>query len=203
MSRKYKNLGGSVIGQLTVLKRTKMEGDKRMWLCKCTCGTKKYIRAERLTASTKSCGCLKASKAGNQTHPLYKIWENMRQKCYNYSNMHFPEVGGAGIKICERWELFKNFAEDIGPRPEGHIFRRIDDTKWFGPDNFIWVPRKRLNPKDRTNPPLTYLGKTQTIEEWAEETGLSRRNIYQRIYVYGHSVEKALTAPTKLYRRVK
>ena len=146
--RKYRDLSGQTRGLLTILPNTYVKKGVRYWECTCTCGTKRFIRVTHLNASIKSCGCIKASRAGNQSHPLYRVWENTRQKCYNYTNDHFHKVGGAGIKLCERWQSFKNFAGDVGPRPEGKIFKRIDDSKWFGPDNFVWVSRGQLKITD-------------------------------------------------------
>ena len=42
---------------------------------------------------------------------------------------------------------------------------------------------------------LTYNGKTQSITKWAEEVGLNRPALYDRINRHGWSVEEALTIP--------
>lgn len=42
---------------------------------------------------------------------------------------------------------------------------------------------------------LTFNGKTQSITKWAEEVGLQRPALYDRINRHGWSVEEALTIP--------
>ena len=42
---------------------------------------------------------------------------------------------------------------------------------------------------------LTYNGKTQSIKAWADEVGLARPALYDRINRHGWSVEEALTIP--------
>lgn len=44
-------------------------------------------------------------------------------------------------------------------------------------------------------------GKTKSIKEWEEETGISSTLITARIYKLGWSVERALTTPVKKQRR--
>lgn len=42
---------------------------------------------------------------------------------------------------------------------------------------------------------LTFNGKTQSITKWAEEVGLQRPALYDRINRHGWSIEEALTIP--------
>lgn len=40
----------------------------------------------------------------NEEHPLYSIWEAMKQRCYNPNNDQFEHYGGRGVKItCHEW----------------------------------------------------------------------------------------------------
>lgn len=66
MSRKAANLAGRTFTRLTVLERSgayvnaKSQYKEAMWLCKCTCGNTRRIRASGLLSGHyKSCGCLK------------------------------------------------------------------------------------------------------------------------------------------------
>lgn len=95
---------------------------------------------------TKSCGCKKAN--GNCTkhtlssHPLYPIWNIMKQKCNNPKSNHYKNYGGSGIKVCERWLDVGNFIEDMHPSyQEGKILTRINRSKDFEVANCEWVDK--------------------------------------------------------------
>lgn len=49
---------------------------------------------------------------------------------------------------------------------------------------------------------LTFNGKTQSIKAWADEVGLARPALYDRINRHGWSVEEALTIPKGARRKV-
>ena len=72
----------------------------------------------------------------------YTIWKNMRNRCR--SN---PAYRRKGISCCDQWTHFKNFWEDICPRPCLMYMRfdlhRIDDECGYEPDNCIWAERKK------------------------------------------------------------
>ena len=50
----------------------------------------------------------------------------MKQRCLNANNKHYPNYGGRGIQVCERWTKFKNFLADMGERPDGMTVDRRD-----------------------------------------------------------------------------
>ncbi len=56
-----KDLTGKIFNRLTVLSYAFSVNKKACWLCKCICGTEKYITSACLiTGRTKSCGCYKS-----------------------------------------------------------------------------------------------------------------------------------------------
>ncbi len=112
----------------------------RHWDCLCTCGNVKTVRDDHLIGGkVKSCGCL-ASEAtvlrniANAKHrlcntPTYKSWQAMRTRCLNKNSDQYPDYGARGITICERWNSFENFLEDMGHRPDGTTIDRIENDK--------------------------------------------------------------------------
>ena len=83
-------------------------------------------------------------------HPLWATWIGMRQRCTNPLATGFARWGGRGIKVCERWENFAAFVEDMGPRPEGCTLDRINNDGNYEPSNCAWRTRKE-QAANRTN----------------------------------------------------
>lgn len=71
------------------------------------------------------------------------IWIRMRNRCNNPKNADYPNYGGRGIKVCERWEVFENFLADMGDRPGGPeiTLDRIDNSKDYEPSNCRWATK--------------------------------------------------------------
>ena len=56
-----KDLTGQRFGQLTVLSRSSVIGERIKWLCKCSCGNTVEVQSNNLiNGHTQSCGCLKS-----------------------------------------------------------------------------------------------------------------------------------------------
>jgi hypothetical protein len=128
-------------------------GRKRLaFLCECECGEKRVVLKENLTSGRqKSCGCLsreKARKTGerSKTHGMhgsrvYGIWAQMKRRCQTPSNGAYERYGAKGVSVCERWQIFKNFYEDMG-EDGGLTLDRIDPEKGYCPENCRWASWK-------------------------------------------------------------
>lgn len=81
--------------------------------------------------------------------PEYVNWQGMKARCNDFSN---PNYGGRGITVCERWKSsFKNFLEDMGPKPSPeHSLERLDYNGNYGPDNCIWATPEEQARNKRT-----------------------------------------------------
>jgi len=129
----------------------------------------------------------------------YSIWMAMRQRCSNPNNVNYKNYGGRGIKVCERWDDFYNFIEDLGLRPQGLSIERVDNDKGYQPDNCIWADNLAQARNKQDTLRVSYHGVSKLFLEWCEELdleetlGLSNHSIYCRIFQYNWSVEKAFT----------
>jgi hypothetical protein len=129
---------------------------------------------------------------GQYLNPVYAVWKMMRQRCNNPRHKQYPEYGGRGIRVCARWEVFENFATDMGPRPPGdYSVERVDNDGDYEPQNCVWGTRVQQNNNSRHNRLVAFGGKTQTAAQWAKELGISGDTLRARLSRM--SVERALT----------
>ncbi len=69
-------------------------------------------------------------------HPLHARWRSMHHRCANPNDKLY---GGRGITVCQEWDDFDTFVEDMGACPEGHSLDRIDNSKGYSKDNCRWA----------------------------------------------------------------
>jgi hypothetical protein len=116
----------------------------------------------------------------------------MHKRCENPNQKTFGYYGGRGIKVCKRWNDFQNFYEDMGNCPDSYTLDRIDCNGNYEPNNCRWASKKEQARNRRGNHLITFNGKTQCVSAWAEEVGITRGALKQRLK-RNWTLEKALT----------
>lgn len=142
-------------------------------LYRCTCG-KELVRkiSEVKRGVVYSCGCKDAKfKHGMAGTNMHYIWLAMKARCYNPKDKRYDRYGGRGITVCEEWKNdFKQFNEDVGPKPTPkHSIDRIDNDKGYSKENCKWSTNMEQCRNKVNNVMITYKGKTQCIRDWAKE----------------------------------
>lgn len=192
---------------------------KSIAVCKCDCGAFTEVEVNNLkTGNSRWCkDCSSKYKSNNRkTHGhsisrkdvepegyrTYYTWQAIKSRCLNKDDKRFKDYGGRGITICKRWaNNYQNFLSDMGlPPTSNHQIDRIDNNGNYEPSNCRWVTQTQNARNKRNNRLITAFGKTQTLVEWEEETGIAAPTIRRRIDKYGKTAEEAVSVPPKMGR---
>ena len=119
---------------------------------------------------------------------LYKVWQGIKNRCYNHKCSAYKNYGGRGICMCEEWKnnpfLFYFWAVNNGYK-EGLTIDRIDNNGDYCPENCRWVTYKEQANNTRKNHIICYNGIEKTMSEWSEYLGITYSQIKYRIKKYG------------------
>ncbi|HDR4589362.1 hypothetical protein JC777_00225 (plasmid) [Bacillus cytotoxicus] len=128
---------------------------------------------------------------------LYRIWCNMKSRCYNENIPNFKNYGGRGIAVCNEWRndftSFLNWSLENGYKND-LLIDRIDNNGNYEPTNCRWTTRKQQNLNRRNNRLVTIDGVTRSFSEWADDFGISRSTALCRVQA-GKTEQEALITP--------
>lgn len=214
--RSVSNLIGRKFDRITPLGFLGIGNQGAKWLCRCDCGSIWVVTSVKLTqGTTHSCGCYQIELliARSITHGMsgptgpriYSLWADTHTRCYNQNSQSYPDWGGRGIRVCQRWHSFACYYEDMQDPPSAeHSPDRINNNGNYScgkcseclengwPMNVHWATRIQQARNKRNNRLLTANGETLCIAEWAErDTTPNARTIWKRLN-RGWSVNEAL-----------
>jgi hypothetical protein len=164
---------------------------KKFYLCQCDCGNQKVIVGYSVVEGiTKSCGCLqkeiniqRSTSHGCSYTITYSKWAGIRNRCLNPNDKQYPNYGGRGIKICNRWLNFENFLEDMGECPEHLEIDRIDNNGDYEPENCRWTTHLNNVNNKRVTIFIIYNGEEISISNAARKYNIRRGALYARIMI--------------------
>lgn len=137
---------------------------------------------------------------GTVQNRLYRIWANMKSRCYNPKATRFNCYGGKGVSVCDEWrnsfQIFHDWAVANGYSDNLSI-DRIDGNGNYEPGNCRWVQPEIQSNNLSVNRRITCNGTTRTLAEWSVITGINRRTIAARLDLRGWTIEQALMIPVR------
>jgi hypothetical protein len=204
----FQNLTGKKYSRLTVLGFGGKKLGRSTWVCRCDCGKQTTVYAQHLKESiTTSCGCwmrelciARSTTHGLARTPEHIAWMRMKIRCYNKNTKDYPDYGGRGITVCDRWlNSFEAFLADMGLKPSSkHSLDRYPDNNGnYEPGNCRWATAKEQTRNARSNRLVTFNGRQMCIGELAELVGMDYFLLRGRILHRRWSVEKAVSTPVK------
>lgn len=100
---------------------------------------------------------MKQPRHGKYYTKAYRSWCAMKQRCLNKNNDAYNRYGWAWRWICQEWiDSFQQFYADMWECPEWMSLDRIDNDKWYSPDNCRWATRKEQQNNTRKNVYVDY-----------------------------------------------
>lgn len=137
-------------------------------------------------------------KHGLRYTRLYRIWLQMKNRCFNSKTSRYSDYGGRGITVCDEWKddfkafydwsISHGYADDL-------TIDRIENDGDYSPDNCRWATTYEQANNSRHCHYIEYKGEVHSLSEWSRILGVSSHLLSNRINVYGWSIEKAFETP--------
>lgn len=180
---KYDIKIGRAFGCLTVISCPEYCPTQTIVWAKCYCGKTISIIAANLIKRNSKCTCKGTTFShGMKGTKIYSVWRSMKERCSSPNSQFFYAYGARGISVCERWQKFENFYEDMGDRPsDSHSIDRINNDGNYEPGNCRWATAKEQARNKKKTKMATYKDVTKPVSEWIEILGLKPAVIYDRL----------------------
>lgn len=178
--------------------------------CECECGNIKGYQLKYLIGGiTKSCGCYKFVAMANakRTHglsnnPLYSVYQDMKNRCYNPDNNSFHNYGARQISICQEWladiNEFVKWANENGYKKGLQIDRFPDMNGNYEPSNCRFTTKDINNKNTRRNVFITAFGETKVGSDWVNDPRckVTYCGLRERLKSGKWTTEDAITIPS-------
>ena len=165
---------------------------------------------------TISCGCLHKEKStirltthGLSKTKLYKIYTDIKYRCYNSNSTGYEDYGGRGIKVCNEWLNkdngfinFYNWAINNGYRDDLTI-DRINVNGNYEPSNCRWIPKEYQAENKRNSRYVYFNGEKFTIPQFANILGITFELLIYRLKKNNYNLSSLFTYITDQYGNTK
>lgn len=90
-------------------------------------------------------------KHGLRRSRIYGIWCGVKNRCNCPTSRDYKNYGAKGIKVCDEWNVFSKFYEDMSPSYSEHkdkfgekdtTIERIDYSLGYEKANCRWATKK-------------------------------------------------------------
>lgn len=100
-------------------------------------------------------------KHGMTKTPIYRVWADMKNRCYNENLEYYSDYGGRGISVCDSWFYsFIEFYNDMGAEyRDGLLIDRIDVNGNYCKENCRWLSVSKSNTNKTKRTAMNRTGK--------------------------------------------
>jgi hypothetical protein len=165
--------------------------------CVCSCGKKVVVDKYKFGINTNSCGCLrkKLRTEKNITHGLsktrlYKIYHDMKARCYNINNDDYKYYGAKNVKICDDWlndfVKFHDWANDNGYK-DNLTIDRIKPDGDYKPSNCQFITINKQQEKRRDCNFIKYNNKLYTMRELSKVVNINYNTLRAKYNLLNHN----------------
>jgi len=125
--------------------------------------------------------------------PEYRIWKGMRARCTSACNKNIS-YQKKNIQVCDRWNDFILFYEDMGKRPTiKHSIERRDNDKGYCTDNCYWATAsEQAKNRGSFNRVHTINGESKVLKDWAKHFNIKYTTLYMSIVQHNRTLEEAV-----------
>lgn len=174
------------------------------------CGHVYELADKSLGNATEPCPMCRAATPTQRTstyhHPLYRVWEQMHNRCSNPSDVSFHRYGGRGIYVCAEWignppegckkskSGFDAFLADMGERPSAeHTIDRCDNDGPYNKENCRWAtPAEQANNR-QMNVWVEIAGRRKTMQQWITALNIDKSHVYacmrKNLWTHAQAIE--------------
>lgn len=162
-----KDITNQVFGSLTATRLMFVKNRMAHWEFRCKCGKDHVARANTVAYQAKikndpelpSCGCVELARKtlhgfrkAKDTHPAYKAYRGMMDRCYNENSVTKEWYLDKGVTVCDEWrgnpKAFVEWAISSGWKPGLHLDKDILSNELgisppiYSPQTCQWVTPK-------------------------------------------------------------